>query len=583
MNFLIFQLQRLLMLPVRLVTSPMELFSALSGEEGRSSALVKGLPAILIAAFGTIAVAAVSLGGKGSLIDHYSEELRKTNHEQEILRDDIKQSIMGQKSLGSLADGSDVNSLPEDDPRTKQYKELDDKAKIYLEKLVELEPEQQKFKYQMALKAFVAGDKAKCFSLLNQIAPLDTAGYPKAHLQMARQYRNLPVRTRLQKVANIDAALKHIEHCLTNDMNNLEALKMKADLLTQKGSRKDALETYKKVFAQDPKFFVPLLRLQPDENDRQSTLATASTKFAEQLKSSEVQEDARQWVPAWQSYAQAMLMRKEFEVLEKRLLLELDRYKESSDNLARVPQLTQHLAQLYISWAITEIGNPLQTDISTFTEADQLSLLDYFSKAKFYDENNRLVLQVVARLAFSPHESVVAKAKEIYDPELQDRLPSEVLNQLGSQALSIKDYKMAQSYYERARTQSPDSPAILNNLAYAYLQGEDEGDFSTAGSRRKKSNAERAHDLVKQAMRLLPANQRNSPDMSRYRHTLGTALMQLKNYPAAAAEFETALKIRPDDVELLESVVNCYDSFNLDSTAFRNRIAQLESEQEPSP
>ena len=56
--------------------------------------------------------------------------------------------------------------------------------------------------------------------------------------------------------------------------------------------------------------------------------------------------------------------------------------------------------------------------------------------------------------------------------------------------------------------------------------------------------------------------------------------MQLKNYAgAAAAEFEQALAIRPDNVDLLESVIVCYDNYNLDSTPYRNKLDSIRAEQ----
>ena len=81
-------------------------------------------------------------------------------------------------------------------------------------------------------------------------------------------------------------------------------------------------------------------------------------------------------------------------------------------------------------------------------------------------------------------------------------------------------------------------------------------------------------------MRLIPKDKLSSPSMSMYRHTLGTALMQLKNYPAAAAEFELALAIRPENVDLLKSVIACYDNFNLDSTPYRNKLDDVLAKEE---
>lgn len=586
MNFLLFQLQRLLMLPIRLITSPLEVFSALSDGSERSDALVKGLPAaVAIAIAGVLAMFFMSGGGQESLVESYSSELQKTDNQRKILQAELQQSISSQKALAENS-SSDPGSteIGEDDPRRAEIEKLNEQTNIYLRKLIKIQPDQREYKYRLALRALAEGDVRRCFSMMKQISPLDTPGYPPAHLQLALLYENSPAKTALQRISNIDTALVHVEHCLTNDINNLDALKIKARLLSLKGSRKDARATFKRVFDADPKYFRPLIELQENEAERQSTLVTASSAFSQQLTSSEVQKDSARWVEAWRGYAQTMTMLQEFTTLELRLLRELERYKDSSDNLARMPFLKQYLAQLYISWTVAENGDPLRKDLLAFSEKTQASMLEYYAKAFSYNENDRTVLQSISRLAFSPYKSVKEQARQIYDPEVQTNLPPEVLNQMGLQALKDKDYKTAQRHYERARALAPENPAILNNLAYAYLKGEDEGNFTQSELlRKKKSNAERAHDLVAQAMRLLPSSQRNSPNMSMYRHTLGTALMQLKNYAAAAAEFEQALAIRPENVDLLKSVIVCYDNFNLDSTPYRDKLDRVLAKKRNEP
>jgi len=574
MNFLLFQLQRLLMLPVRLITSPLELFSAFSDGSVRSSAFVKGLPAVLIAVLGSLAVFFMSWGGQESLVESYSSALQQTDNQRKMLQDDLNQAIISKNALSD--NPVSAAQAKEDDPRQEEIEELNERTKVFLKKLIKIQPEQNEYKYRLALRAMAEGDVRRCFEMMRQISPLDTPGYPKAHLQLALLFENSPAKNPIQRIANIDKALAHVEHCLTNDINNLDALKIKARLLRLKGSTSDARATFKKVFDADPKYFRPLLELQDDPGERQSTLASASSAFSQQLSSSEVQKDSARWVSAWQGYAQSMSLLEDFDTLESRLLKELDRYKAGTDNMARQPFLKQYLAQLYISWTVAQNGDPLRKDLLGFPEDKQLEMLGYYAKAFSFNENDRTVLQSVSRLAFSPYDSVRERARQIYDPDNQANLPPEVLNQMGLQALKNRDYKVAQQHYERARAMAPDNPAILNNLAYAYLKGEDEGTFTQSELlRKKKSNAERAHDLVAQAMRLIPSDKRNSPNMSMYRHTLGTALMQLKNYAAAAAEFEKALAIRPENVDLLKSVIVCYDNYNLDSTPYRNKLDEV--------
>lgn len=576
MNFLLFQLQRLLMLPARLITSPLEVFSAFSDGSARNEAFLKGLPALLVASVGTLAVLVTSLGGQQSLVDFYDSQLQKTDNRRKIVQSELQQSLINQ-SAGAL--GSDVASLQklkDEDPRTKEIERLSQEAEIYLNKLIKLQPDQREYKFRLATRAYVENDLRRCLEIMKQIAPLDAPGYPEAHLSLAKLLQSAPTNSKIQRISNLDTALTHIEHCLTNDLNNLDALKIKANLLNQKGSRVEARNTFKKVFDQDPRYFIPLIQLQSSDEEKKATLLAAAAAFSQQLNSTDVQKDSKRWVAAWEGYAESTRQLGDYAEVEDRLLGEIDRYKDDTENITRLPFLKSYLAKLYFSWCLVEIGSPLQKDLLEFSEADQLKMLDFFSKAYSYDENERTVLQSLARLSFSQFKNISQKARQIYDPETQSNLPPEVLNQMGLEALKSRDYKLAQRYYERARAISPNSSAMLNNLAYAYLKGEDEGDFSESELlRKRKSNAERAHDLVAQAMRLLPQSELNSPNMSRYRHTLGTALMQLKNYAAAVAEFEQALAIRPNNVELLQSLIVCYDNYNLDSTPYRNKLERV--------
>ena len=582
MNFLLYQLQRLLMLPVRLITSPMEAFSTLSDGSGRSDAMIKGLPAAIVAVLGTSAVFFMGSDQEG-LVESYTSKLQKTDNQRKILKAELRQDLLNKKALGGVVSESE-SAANDDEAKEEKIEKLNEQSNIYLEKLIAIDPDQNEFRYRLALRALEEGNVQKCIKMMKQISPLDTPGYPPAHLQLALLFENSPAKNPIQRISNLDNALIHVEHCLTNDINNLDALKIKARLLSLKGSREDARIAFKKVFDVEPKYFRPLIQLQNSAGERNATLATASSAFSQQLSSSEVQKDSARWVAAWQGYAQTMTLLNEFPELETRLLKELDRYKDSSDNLARMPFLKQYLAQLYIAWTASINGNPLSQVLTNIPEKNQLDMLDYYAKAYSYKESDSSLLQIISRLAFSPYKNVRTKARTLYNPEVQDNVPPEVLNQMGLQALNVKDYKSAQRFYEKARALAPDNSAILNNLAYAYLKGEDDGDLSQRErDRMQKSNAERAHDLVAQAIRVLPENQRNSPNMSMYKHTLGTALMQLKSYAAAAAEFEQALRIRPNNVDLLESVIVCYDNFNLDSTPFRNKLDRIQAEEKSQP
>ena len=235
---------------------------------------------------------------------------------------------------------------------------------------------------------------------------------------------------------------------------------------------------------------------------------------------------------------------------------------------------------MYINWAVADVGNPLTVTALPFTEEQQAKLLGFFSQAYSYNEKNSTVLQTLAKLGNSSYPPIAAGARQIYDPSVSQDLPPGVLNQLALEALAKERYEEAQQYYERANTLSPNSPSILNNLAYAYLKEHSED--NPLSEEERTSNASRGHRLIEQAIRLLPNNLRNSEEMSRYRHTMGTALMQLGNYPGAAAQFERALLTRPNEENLLVSVIECYQKYQLDAGPYQRRLDEVKKQEQNS-
>ena len=105
---------------------------------------------------------------------------------------------------------------------------------------------------------------------------------------------------------------------------------------------------------------------------------------------------------------------------------------------------------------------------------------------------------------------------------------------------------------------------MLNNLAYSYLVCENR-------------NPERALLLVDQALRILPENAEGRETyLSHFLDTRGLALMQLNRMEEAAANFEVALKYRPNNKSILENLIKCYEG-RLESQAetYRRKLAEV--------
>ena len=156
-------------------------------------------------------------------------------------------------------------------------------------------------------------------------------------------------------------------------------------------------------------------------------------------------------------------------------------------------------------------------------------------------------------------------AREVYDPTRDPNAPASVLNALGSNALASNEYDEAIRYYELARKKAPNNAAILNNLAFAYLECD-------------TPNPERALKLVDEAIRSLQGNPGAKTARSNFYDTRGTALMQMNRMTEAAAAFEIAIQDRPNNRRILESLVKCYEGNNLSPGIYLERLRKLDEQ-----
>ena len=120
-----------------------------------------------------------------------------------------------------------------------------------------------------------------------------------------------------------------------------------------------------------------------------------------------------------------------------------------------------------------------------------------------------------------------------------------------------------------ARKKSPGNSAILNNLAYSYLVCENR-------------NPERALKLVDEAIRSLENNPEAKIARSNFYDTRGTALMQMNRMTEAAAAFEIAIQDRPNNRQILESLVKCYEGNNLSPGIYLERLKKLDEQNNAS-
>jgi tetratricopeptide (TPR) repeat protein len=558
MNFILFQIRRLFSLPMELLSSPTELVGSLWGESDRSRALLLGIPAILLSSLGVIFLLWAKFGLAGTLEDRYKANLEKSSKEKLELVDTLRREVRMQQAT-QLA-GTQKAAIAKDDPRREELENWRSREKIYLEKLIDLNPEEAEYLYKLGLVSYENRDLSRCLALMNLTAPLDEPGYVDGHLWLARYYMNAPIKTTEMALRNINLAMAHADQCLKREQDNVLAKQIKGTLMfARNGDLNGAYDIFYDLFNDNPKYYRSLLEInkrlkKTERNDL--VLGSAIAKFESLLRDDKL--DSAERIQLWNNLTNCYTERKQFEVAEEKLLEEIKRQSELGEGSGRV-WVERMLASVYVKW-ISEFD--LSTDEGTQQQ------LAYLRTAFRLDPSNRTVMKQLTRLAADQNSDVAESAKLIYDASSDPDAPASVLNEIGVQALAKSDYGQALIFSDRAKKKSPKNPEILNNLAYTHTVGEN-------------PNPARGLTLIDQALRYLPKNEDSKSYLTYFRDTRGQALMQLNRWTDAIADFEYAHRGRPENRQIIESLIRCYQAVGLDDGQWVRKLEQLDAQDAP--
>ncbi len=550
------------MLPVLLVTSPGEAIGSAWSESSRNRALMLGLPALIVAFVAVSAIAGVQLLSQSSLEDKYDYLYQKTTADLIQLSKEIARNQQVQKIDAATA----KPTISEEEKA--QLIELRQAQQIYLDKLIALDPENNEYRFELAKLVSSRGNRDHAFNILRELAPEDIPGFPKAHSVLARHYFDLPARPGMERDGNLAIAEKHVNHVLTRDEKDTDAMKLKARILTRLRQYEGAHKLYTDLFEDDPNYFRELAELnrELDQTERDRALyERALAQFEQQADQDDRDGNDRDWIRVEAGIATTLQKLERYPEAEARLDRLIQKYAADPKGGPRRVFLQHLIADTYIIWA-NSIADT-KTSYESLDEETLNKLLDLYTKAYRNKQDNVLVLQSLARLSLASNEVIAEKARTVYDPNADVEAPSAVLNQLGNHALLNKRFSEAIMYYERAREKAPRDPAVLNNLAYSYLVAQDD-----------ERNAERALQLINEAIKNIPAGF-DPYEASKFLHTKATALKQQDRLQEALAVYERALKSRPDHADTLRSLIECYRGLNKPPPEqYSERLAELEEE-----
>jgi len=499
-----------------------------------------GMPAFLVSLLGAVIFLHAQYGNKESVEDHYKFLLEKSKSDLILLHVDV------QRENAVLTRNSKKFQLSEE--QLEKIKLLRSSQKIYVDKLISLSPNNNDYRYELAQFAKREGREEQRWSILEDLAPEDKAGYAQAHLEIAG--RDLLVKPIRQY--QVIRAQAHLENALLSDSENETAKLMLAALLSRKKDYARSARLFRELLDDNPNVFrrlVELNNLQGKSEDNPLVIKTALQQFEDLAKKREVFENNQRWLSVQRGIADSLMQLGRYEEAANRIgQLEkgTGQSEQGTDNSSQTVFLRKLMAGIYHAWA-RDIGGlspgfnqPLNIQRQT---------LEKFRLAYSYDKRNDRVLQGLAELSISRNPEIAQQAKEIYNPFEDSGAPALVLNQLGTGAMISKDYDAAILHYEKAKDKFGASPVILNNLAFSYLVAEE-------------TNPVRALELIRAA--ISKVDRRQIGNISNYLHTQGTALKQLNRLSEAILSFESSIKYRPDHPDTLQSVIECYRGLGLD-------------------
>ena len=561
MNYLLFLIKRIVMMPLRLITSPGEAIGSAWSESSRNKSLILGLPALIVAFLAVSAIGGVQLLSKSSLESKYDFLYQKSTAELSQLMKEISRD----QKVQALDNGAGAGTLSKE--QNQNLQELRKSQKIYLDKLISLDPKNSDYRYELAKLAHSQGKRGHAFSILNELAPEDVPGHSEAHFVLAQHHFDKKAQNTMDLNGNLSIALKHVGHVLTRDDKDLKAKFLKARILTRTQSHEGAYELYEDLFEINPNYYGEMVRLNErmGRTDRNQQLYEKALGQFELLAGKEENKaDDKRWIVIEAGIAQTLRKLERFKDSETRLARLIQKYADDPKGGPRRVFLQRLIAETYIVWAGTLAD--ANTSYDTLSSETLQQLLELYTKAFRNQPDNHFVLQSLARLSLEDNPQISNQARAVYNPITDIDAPSTVLNQLGNHALLSKRFAEAIRYYERAREKAPRDSAVLNNLSFAYLVADDD------------RNAERALLLIEQAIRNLPPTV-SPAEASRFLHTKATALKQQDRLQEALAVYEKALKSRPNHADTLRSLIECYRGLNkIPPERYEERLASIDQE-----
>lgn len=531
--------------------------SQLDWESNRSRSLLLGVPAVVAIILAIILLGLSQIGQQGRLVAWYSSIL-------EVAEDDYQSKISVLSTQRNIAASTrDPEKKKEQESvietLTQEANLLKEKQQIYLAKLIDLDPGNPEYKFDLAM-SHRDSDKNKQIAQMMALAPESEPVYYQAHSFMALHHfrESAKAKNYGDKKKLLEKALIQADRCLIQQADDQNAKMIKAKVLQEFGKFGDAQELYKELFEVEVGFFRDWALVTKELGEDNTSIFRSAIDKYEEARRLNTNDDTKIWVNCLENLVRCRILLKEFQVAIDSLKEELQSQKS---NPVRRKFLRDQLSYVYANWATED-------EMLTATPEQRNRAFERISQAYKYNPQNPGALKLLGWIVAND-QNLSKQAKAIYDPYLDPNPPADVLSELGTRSLQLKEYDRAISLFRKARIKNANDPIVLNNLAYTLLV-----------SQNTDESAKEALTLVEDGMRILS----NSKDPGLYATyllaTRGEAQKQLGQMEDAIANFEKAMHSRPENqrIDLVEALIECYDGL-IDEQAdvYREYLKQLRS------
>jgi hypothetical protein len=544
----------------------------------RRQAFYYGLPAVLLAIFGLLAMYFASSDSR-QLERRYLRLAEEASQERKDQEAELKRLRQSRRIVEGSVSANTEEQSSRDEAKLAEIFASFKAERLYWEKLISLQPEDNKYLFNIAQSCIAESVFRKEFSLGNEeslriseglanrgrslmgaLADPGQTGYPPAHLWWAQSLEQavLSGQIPMEQAKNLAGlALTHADHYLSREVQAKEGLVIKSRMAALLERWQDAKDAVQILFQGDPNYFRDLAALNLRLNrasDNAEVFRLAKSRLLPTLRN---ELPIEVWQNTWSNLYIAMTAINDYPELIRNLTEESAKIasKGNPDDFGKIAFLNEILSATYFGQF-----RQLNPNIERVRRGD----LELLKRAYDSFPRNPDLLNMLTDLGFSDDPQTAAAAKAIYDPANVADPPPSVLIALGNQAVRTQQFDSASELFEQTMRKGLRTPQLLNNLAYSYLKS-------------SQPNPERALLLSNDAIRMASQTPEQQGMLTFLYDTQGAALKQLQRYSEAIVSFETALRDRPNNRSILQHLVDCYEAANLDPAIYRNRLTELDA------